>query len=81
MKKVFSVFLTLIMVLSATSFTAYAKVKAPSKPTSVSASSTTSTITVKWKKQRVPQHIHFTVIIQAQRNTRLLPLRLKHHIK
>lgn len=52
MKKVFSVFLTLIMVLSATSFTAYAKVKAPSKPTSVSASSTTSTITVKWKKAK-----------------------------
>lgn len=50
MKKVISVFLTLIMVLSATSFTAYAKVKAPSKPTSVSASSTTSTVTVKWKK-------------------------------
>lgn len=51
MKKFFAIFLSSVMIFCSFSFTSYAasKVKAPSAPTSLSATSTTSSVTLKWK--------------------------------
>jgi O-glycosyl hydrolase len=49
-RKIIALLISLIMLLGSFPISAYAAVKAPSKPTSVSASSTDSTVTVKWEK-------------------------------
>lgn len=49
-KKLLAIFMSAVMLFTAVPITAYAAAKAPSKPTSVSAVSTNSTVTVKWKK-------------------------------
>jgi hypothetical protein len=48
--KFLSLFLTVVMIVCALPFNAYAGTKAPSKPASVSATSTVNSVTVKWKK-------------------------------
>lgn len=52
MKKFIAVFLSVVMMTCSFSFTSFAasKVKTPSAPTSLSASATTSAVTLKWKK-------------------------------
>ncbi|MFR5877019.1 MAG: glycoside hydrolase [Eubacterium sp.] len=49
-KKLLALFLSVVMLVSAIPITAYSATKAPAKPKSVSAASTVSSVTVKWKK-------------------------------
>ena len=48
--KAFSLILALVILITASPLSAYAKVKAPAKPTSLTSAVTDNTVTLKWKK-------------------------------
>ncbi|MBR4241100.1 MAG: fibronectin type III domain-containing protein [Eubacterium sp.] len=49
-KRLLTLILSVILIITALPFSVYAKSSAPSKPTSLSATSTTSSVSLKWKK-------------------------------
>ncbi len=49
-KKLISLFISLVLIVTAFPLSAFAKTSAPAKPSSLSASSTVNSITLKWKK-------------------------------